>query len=431
MPARNSRRGHNNRKEDSTMAYKFDKSNSRYDALHLKRMAAIERKIKLIYRKAAEEAAILGAGVKPKGSKPFKFDDYPEAKKKADQLIQELGTGINVTILNGVQAEWTLANNKNSALANLVFGDNIGKLTEEQYRRYYSNNYEAMQAFLTRKTAGLSLSDKVWKYTDGFKNEIEMALDLGIRSGKSADEMSRDVRSYLQYPDKLFRRVRDEHGQLHLSKAAAAFHPSRGVYRSSYMNARRLAATETNIAYRTADHLRHQQLDFIVGIKICMSNNHNCKGVPAGTFFDICDELQGNYPKDFKFTGWHPHCRCHVETILKTPAELQLDTERILAGRPTAQYSRNAVKEIPANFKNWVRDNRGRIQDAQGTRRLPYFLRDNEATYGKILGAKTPKEIAAIRHANRTQNEAQAIQDAWNERRSHQTQQDADETRYE
>lgn len=398
------------------MADKFDKSNSKYDALHLKRMAAVERKIKLIYRKAADEAALLGAGIKPKSTKPFSLDDYPEAKKKAEQLIQELRQGINVTIIDGVQAEWTLANNKNNALSSLVFGDSVGKLTEEQYRRYYSTNHEALQAFMARKTAGLQLSDKVWKYTDGFKNEIEMALDLGIRSGKSAAEMSRDVRSYLQYPDKLFRRVRDEHGQLHLSKAAAAFHPGLGVYRSSYMNARRLAATETNIAYRTADHLRHQQMDFVVGIKICLSNNHNCKGVPTGMFFDICDELQGNYPKDFKFTGWHPHCRCHVETILKTPAELQLDTERILAGRPTAIYSRNAVKEIPANFKNWVRDNKDRILDAEGTRRMPYFLRDNAAIYGKILGAKTPKEIAAIRHYNRTKDDEQAIRDAWNAR---------------
>ena len=41
----------------------------------------------------------------------------------------------------------------------------------------------------------------------------------------------------------------------------------RGVYRSSYNNARRLAATETNIAYRTADHLRWQQMDFVISLR--------------------------------------------------------------------------------------------------------------------------------------------------------------------
>lgn len=44
-----------------------------------------------------------------------------------------------------------------------------------------------------------------------------MGLDLGIRSGKSAATMTRDLRQYLRHPDKLFRRVRDEHGLLKLS----------------------------------------------------------------------------------------------------------------------------------------------------------------------------------------------------------------------
>lgn len=93
-----------------------------------------------------------------------------------------------------------------------------------------------------------------------------MGLDLGIRGGLSAREMARDLQKYLQHPDMLFRRVRDEHGLLHLSSRAADFHPGQGVYRSSYKNALRLAATETNIAYNTADYIRWQQMDFVVGI---------------------------------------------------------------------------------------------------------------------------------------------------------------------
>lgn len=58
--------------------------------------------------------------------------------------------------------------------------------------------------------------------------------------------MTRDLRNYLQHPDVLFRRVRDQHGILRLSQAAKDYHPGQGVYRSSYKNARRLTATETN-----------------------------------------------------------------------------------------------------------------------------------------------------------------------------------------
>jgi hypothetical protein len=107
----------------------------------------------------------------------------------------------------------------------------------------------------------------VWNYTNQFKNEIEMGLDLGIRNGLPAAEMASDLQQYLKYPKKLFRRVRDEHGNLQLSTAAKEFHPGQGVYRSSYKNAMRLARTETNMAYRTADHERIQQFDLKYGYR--------------------------------------------------------------------------------------------------------------------------------------------------------------------
>jgi hypothetical protein len=199
-----------------------------------------------------------------------------------------------------------------------------------------------------------------------------MGLDLGIRNGLSAADIASDLKQYLQHPDKLFRRVRDLHGQLHLSSKAQAFHPGQGVYRSSYKNARRLAATETNIAYRTSDYLRWQQLDFVIGIEIRLSNNHTLNGVP---FTDICDDLKGKYPKDFKFSGWHPLCRCHAIPILKTQEEMAADNERIMNGEQLIEGGKNQVIDVPGKFKAWAAENRERIERAKA---LPYFIRDNE-----------------------------------------------------
>ncbi|MDR0559496.1 MAG: hypothetical protein LBG92_04960, partial [Prevotellaceae bacterium] len=162
-------------------------------------------------------------------------------------------------------------------------------------------------------------------------------------------------KQYLREPDKLFRRVRDQHGQLRLSQAAKAYHPGQGVCRSVYKNARRMAATETNIAYRTADFLRWQQLDFVVGIEVRLSGNH-----PVS---DICDNLKGKYPKDFKFTGWHPLCRCYAIPVLKTSEDSSTEPD-----------DANTVTEPPEGFQNWLAQNRDRIERAKS---LPYFLRDN------------------------------------------------------
>lgn len=345
---------------------------NKWDKQHQRNTVAYERQIDEIFKSAAREAALLAATagvVSP--DKPFSFADYPVTRKRLEKLLSGLKTRLSAVIVNGVNSEWTLANSKNNELANQVFGDNVGKLSEEQYRKYYKTNDNARNSFLERKEAGMNLSDRVWRYTEQFKEEIELGIDIGLRDGLSADELSRELRQYLRYPDKLFRRVRDEHGNLVLSQAAKAFHPGQGVYRSSYKNARRLAATETNMAYRTADFERWQQLDFIVGIEIKLSNNHTLNGVP---FEDICDFLKGKYPKDFKFVGWHPHCRCHVITILKTDEEIAEDNRRILAGQEPSEGSVNTVQDIPKQFKGWLDDNRERAKRSYS---VPYFIKDN------------------------------------------------------
>lgn len=359
---------------------------NKYDSQHWRNQAAYERQVDAIYRTAAKEAAALGVSIKDfNPDRLFSFSDYPNTRKKIEKLLSDLQTGIMAVIVNGIRSEWTLANQKNDELARQVFGDNVGKLTKEQERRYFSTNGAARDAFIKRKTDGLGLSDRVWKYTNQFKDEIELGLDIGIRSGRSADELSRDLRSYLQHPDKLFRRVRNKHGQLVLSQRARAYHPGRGVYRSSYKNARRLAATETNIAYRTADYERWQQLDFVVGIEIKLSNNH-----PEP---DICDDLKGRYPKDFKFTGWHPHCRCHVETVLKTPDELMADNRRIMEGGKPTETSVNTVADVPQAFTDWVEANRERMTAAKS---LPYFIRDNSKYVERTPKATTPSQLEDV-----------------------------------
>lgn len=365
---------------------------NKYDKEHMENLSAYEQEVDRLYRQIIQQAATIGISISGdfNPDKPFSFDDYPTIKKRVEKLLSALQSGLSAVILNGIDTEWTLANNKNSELSRMVFGDNIGRLTEEQYRRYFSTNDNARIAFKDRKENGLNLSDRVWRYTNQFKDEIELALDLGIRSGLSADEMTRDLRDYLRYPDKLFRRVRDEHGQLQLSKRAEAFHPGQGVYRSSYKNARRLAATETNMAYMTADYERWQQLDFVVGIEIRLSNNHTLNGEP---FVDICDELKGRYPKDFKFTGWHPHCRCHAITILKTDEEIAEDTQKILNGEELDGNSINRVDDVPDNFKKWLQDNEARAKRSYS---MPYFIRDNEKylpdNYKNLYAMKKPYE---------------------------------------
>ena len=83
---------------------------------------------------------------------------------------------------------------------------------------------------------------------------------------------------------------------------------------------------------------------------------------------DICDDLKGKYPKDFKFTGWHPWCRCYAVPILPS-------VEDFASFDMDAEHHEGEVADVPRNFKKWVGKNEGRIAKAK---KLPNFLKDNE-----------------------------------------------------
>lgn len=389
-----------------------------YEQKHLRNLLRLEKRIDKLFQEAAARVAHLSESVEGfSADDVFTFDKYPYLRNRANKLVAELNNAVETTIFDGVRLEWDLANEKNDALARSVLGSAVEHLDGTTRRRYFATNAGACEAFLARRERGMNLSERVWNLSKQFKEEMEMGLDLGLRDGISAVEMSRTLRRYLQNPTALFRRVRDEHGILHLSQRAAAYHPGRGVYRSAYKNARRLTATEVNIAYRTADHLRMQDLDFVVGVEIQLSENHTCLGADGKPhrFHDICDDLKGKYPKTFKFTGWHPHCRCYATPILKTEEEFDADTHRILQGEEPTEGSENAVDELPDEFKAWAKENEPRLEAAKARGTLPYFVRDNDALIGGAFAPKkkTPLEIAEERHAKRTKEEENAIRQRW------------------
>lgn len=390
---------------------------NKWERKHVAHLAQRAKAVKKIFDDLALRAALFGVDIDLPSEAEFHFSDYPALDKRVDKLIREVAQKVTHEIEDAEEKAWLIANAKNDALVDLIVKGS--GLPEEVVAQWKQPNLNALKAFQARKIAGMTLSHRVWHLTKNVKQELELALELGIGEGKSAAQLSRDVRQYLNEPNKLFRRVRDKHGILRLSKAAKMYHPGRGVYRSSYKNALRLTATETNMAYRSADHERWSQIDWITGVRIQLSNNHTLNGLP---FHDLCDELEGVYPKDFVFTGWHPFCRCYATSELANRKERTEYLRKMANGEDVSNYYfSNQKKELPKVFGTWLEKNAERIQRAET---LPYFLRDN----GKFLThnkeglmivasqVKTPLEIAAERHAMRTPEQAKAIQDKWDEK---------------
>lgn len=386
-----------------------------YDKKHKENLAKRARKVQQLYdaaiKRIAQAAAPSLFDADPK--KEFHFEDFPALKKEMEALMQDLGSSLQANIEDGDQESWTLSNTKNDAMVDSIIGKK--HLPKKVVQDWKHPHLEALDAFIARKEAGMNLSRRVWNLTQQFKSEMELALELGMGEGKSAAALSRDIRKYLVEPNKLFRRVRDKSGALRLSKAAAAYHPGQGVYRSSYKNALRMTATENNIAYRTADHNRWQALPFVIGIEIHISNNHPTE--------DICDLFDGKrFPKDFKFTGWHPWCRCYAVSVLASQEEMDAYTTAIMNGEDVSHWKfTGQVEKMPKEFNKWMKDNQARIENATS---MPYFIKDNFKDGDPAKGlrwegkkkAKTTLEKAEERHAARTQQQIADIQKRAEER---------------
>lgn len=378
--------------------------------------------VRRLYATATDELLKLSAMKASNGvSAAFSFSDSKRLSEQANAILRALYSGVYNEIKGGVIAEWGNANKSCDALITSIFGKKVKE--DNHYARFFARNKESVDAFFKRKSeyGGLNLSQRVWKYVGDFKTEMEMALSVAMGEGKSAATISREVRKYLQRPDMMFRRFRVKTGEQDIFDADGNvvgkepvygrvwkrkvvdavtgnvswqtvnlkdYSFGRGVYRSSYKNAMRLARTETNMAYRSADQERWRQLDFVIGYRVVLSDNH-----PEP---DICNDLsarrgekgsRGVYPKDFVFKGWHPQCRCYVVPILADEKEFDKIQEAILNDEPIPE-SKSVIREPNKYFQDWWKSNKSRVAEAQS---LPYWVKDNPK-YTRIKREKTDAE---------------------------------------
>lgn len=284
------------------------------------------------------------------GEDLFSFKDFPETKYGIERLQEQYVNDISSLIYSSTSQEWYNSNLATDLMVDGVLKSYTGFVNREFHTQYYQVNSDVLKAFQQRKDRGLSLSSKLWKQSQDYRSSLESVISLALERGTSAVTLSKQISKYLKEFPSFQKDYKEKYGRV------------ANIYDCEYRSAR-LARSEINIAYRTAEQTRWGQMDFVIGYEVKLSNNHNCKGVPKGEFVDICDYLTGKYPKDFKFVGWHPQCRCYTIPILKTDEEYLYD----LPGK-------NEVKDVPEQFKEWIENNKQRAKSWEST---PYFIKDN------------------------------------------------------
>ena len=402
------------------------------------RTEAYAEKVRLLFAKTVNDILALNKTMPSLDEGVmFSFDgESVKKQKEVEVLLRRLHSAVTMAIQQGVKLEWDAANQECDKLVQSIFGKKV--LESPEFSAWMSRNTAARDAFLSRSEHGLNLSDRVWKSVRQLRDEMEVAMTISIGEGESSSSMSRKVRQYLNNPDDMFRRFRYKKGEKDIIDPETgeitgkeivygkkwkkrikdevtgkykwidydrdSYKTGAGVYKSSARNAMRVARTETNIAYRRADNARWQDMDFVLGQRVQLSKNHPEK--------DICDKLQGDYPKDFVFDGWHPQCFCFATPILMDESEMAKVTEAFLKGEKYTPRGKQ-ITDYPAAFKDWVKDHAEDIAEARQRGTEPYFIRNNAQAIDEILEPKAKKktalEIAQERHAARTPEQEQAI----------------------
>lgn len=414
------------------MAKKSDNDPRKGVLVRIKRTEAYAERVRTLFAATVNEILALNKTMPELDEgEMFSFDaESMKKQREVERLLRQLHSVATMAIQSGIKLEWAAANAECDKLVQSCFGKRA--LNTPEFTAWTQRNEAAMAAFIARSEKGLNLSQRVWKSCQQLRDEMEVAITVAVGDGTSAASMSRSVRKYLNDPDLMFRRFRykdpetgewkrkwkkrviGEDGKVHFIDYDKAAYQDEwtgpGYYKSSAQNAMRVARTETNIAYRRADHERWQQMDFVLGQRVSLSHNHPKK--------DICDKLAGDYPPDFVFDGWHPQCFCMVTPILMDEDEILKMNEAMLEGKEYKPRGKR-ITQYPDNFKEWVRDNEEKILASHDYGSDPYFVRNNFSAVQDILNPKkqmTPLEIAEQRHANRTPEQEEAIRLKWQER---------------
>lgn len=405
--------------------------------------SAYNKRLGRLYSDYVKQLTMLGYGEDVLESDAlFNFDNFPQFKERLNDIFNDYYQNSLLCYKSGITDGVALAYSHD----NMMIG-NYSILSDKALDTARKVAATTFIANRLKSKNGLNLAQTVWNYCQQTKGEFEMAMSNviadGLEKGTSAEQVSRQLRKYLNDPDMMYRRYHTikvlKNGK---KKDVVTWRRRRvidgkvrfveeplekvgmGVYRSARKNALRVARTEINAAYHKARNDRWQNEPFVIGQYIHTSPQHAIE--------DICDEVEGRYPKDFEWTSWHPSCMCTSDPIMIEGEEKEQFYKRLMAGEDMSNYvSPYLITDVPDKYKQYIRDNSEAIVRAGERGKLAWHLQSNTKYWAGLLSAADLKkmgistispreaimEAAKIRHAQRTQEQIDKIQSRWDKHR--------------
>jgi hypothetical protein len=405
--------------------------------------AVYNKRLGRLYSDYVKKLTSLGSGEDVlKDDALFNFDNFPQLKARLNDIFNDYYQNSLLCYKSGITDGVALAYNHDE----MVIGG-YSVLTDKAIRVARDTAAATFISNRLKTKNGLNLAQIIWNYCQQTKSEFEMAMSNtiadGIKKGSSAEEVGKSIRKYLNDPDMMYRRYHTIKVQKNGKKKDVVTWRRRriidgkvrfveeplekvgmGVYRSARKNALRVARTEINAAYHKARNERWQNEPFVIGQYIHVSPQHNID--------DICNDLEGRYPKDYVWISWHPQCICTSDPITIQGEEKKEFYKRLMAGEDMSNYvSPFAVLTMPEKYNQYIKDNSEAIVKAGMKGKLAWHLQDNTKYWAHLLSPSDRKKLglkavsskelilakAKERHALRTKEQIDKIQSRWDKHR--------------
>lgn len=405
--------------------------------------AVYNKRLGRLYSDYVKKLTSLGYGEDVlEGDALFNFDNFPQLKVRLNDIFNDYYQNSLLCYKSGITDGVALAYNHDEMVLSgySVLSDKAIKVARDTAAATFIANR-------LKTKNGLNLSQIIWNYCQQTKSEFEIAMSNtiadGIKKGSSAEEIGKSIRRYLNDPDMMYRRYHTIKVQKNGKKKDVVTWRRRriidgkvrfveeplekvgmGVYRSARKNALRVARTEINAAYHKARNERWQNEPFVIGQYIHVSPQHNID--------DICNDLEGRYPKDYVWISWHPQCICTSDPITIQGEEKKEFYKRLMAGEDMSNYvSPFAVLTMPEKYNQYIKDNSEAIVKAGMRGKLAWHLQNNTKYWAHLLSPSDRKKLglkavsskelilakAKERHALRTKEQIDKIQSRWDKHR--------------
>jgi hypothetical protein len=331
--------------------YTFDSVNYKFEREHFAQEDSIVRVIQRYYDDVVNQIA------------PFIASGASQRviNKKLDQILTTLVKKTVTKIETGMQKSWQIAEDRTKAYVETKY---IGmELPPQVEKALNAHRTKARDQFIKQAKGGLTLSDRVWKSADRYRDLINQQLEEGIQEGRSAVKVAKELREALR-------------------DTGIQQTPGQGVNKSPVKNAERVARTQINMAYRASDQEAWMANPLVLGYRINLSATNKPK-----VRCEICRALAGDYPVTYVWSGNHPHCLCFKTPILMSRKMLDAYNKLVARGEDTLEaiaklQKKVRVTDVPQGFKDWVSTNAERVE---GWKSQPFWWKDNLGVIEKVL----------------------------------------------